>query len=77
MNRTRTRELPGHIPFVVTQDYIMSIISGWQGPAETLFREVHNILMKHVKLLIIQHFAQYPLLQSRITCVPLALSAAG
>ena len=48
----------------------MSIISGWQGPAETLFREVHNILMKHVKHLIIQHFAQYPLLQSRITYVP-------
>ncbi|KAI1783118.1 P-loop containing nucleoside triphosphate hydrolase protein [Ganoderma leucocontextum] len=65
----RTRELPGHIPFVVTQEYIMSIISGWQGPAEALFREVHNILVRHVRHLVAEHFAQYPLLQSRITTI--------
>ncbi|TBU52257.1 P-loop containing nucleoside triphosphate hydrolase protein [Dichomitus squalens] len=68
-HEARTRELPGHIPFVVTQEYITAIIAGWQGPAETLFREEYNILVKHVRQLVNEHFAQYPLLQSRIMTI--------
>ncbi|KAI0705266.1 P-loop containing nucleoside triphosphate hydrolase protein [Cerioporus squamosus] len=62
-----TRELADHYPFVVIREYIVSIISGWQAPAETLFHEVLHVLVKHVKVLVAKHFSQYPLLQSRIT----------
>ena len=67
--RARTRELPEHIPFIVTQEYVVSIIGAWHKPAETLFRDIHNILIKYMKKLVSQHFAQYPLLMSRVTYV--------
>ncbi|KAI0740579.1 P-loop containing nucleoside triphosphate hydrolase protein [Earliella scabrosa] len=65
----RTRELPEHIPFIVTQEYISTIITTWEQPAEVLFREVHNVLITYVKKLVVKHFAQYPLLQSRVTAI--------
>ncbi len=68
-HRARTRELPEHIPFIVTQQYIASIIDAWQQPAVTIFREVHNILIRYVKQLVSTHFMQYPQLLSRITYV--------
>ncbi|KAH9925885.1 P-loop containing nucleoside triphosphate hydrolase protein [Epithele typhae] len=68
-NEARTRELPAHYPFVVTQQYIVSIVGGWLNPAEVLFREVHKILLKHVKQLVKTQFAQFPLLESRVSAI--------
>lgn len=69
LHRARTRELPGHVPFVVNQEYINAVTKEWMGPMEALFRDVYATLVKHVKKLIAQQFVQYPLLQSRITYV--------
>ncbi|KAM5545240.1 hypothetical protein V8D89_001351 [Ganoderma adspersum] len=68
-DQARTRELPGHVPFVVNEEYISAITKEWMGPMEALFRDVYATLVKHVKKLITQQFTQYPLLQSRITSI--------
>ncbi|KAI1783496.1 P-loop containing nucleoside triphosphate hydrolase protein [Ganoderma leucocontextum] len=68
-HRARTRELPGYVPFVVNQEYIAAITQEWKGPTAKLFHKVHATLVKHVKELIAQQFAQYPLLQSRVTTI--------
>ncbi|KAI9063947.1 hypothetical protein FKP32DRAFT_1603293 [Trametes sanguinea] len=65
-SRARTRELPHHYPFVVTEQYIDAFIAQWQKPTEALFREIQRVLTKHVKKFVSEHFAQYPLLLSRV-----------
>ncbi|KAI0753564.1 P-loop containing nucleoside triphosphate hydrolase protein [Daedaleopsis nitida] len=65
----RTRELPDHVPFIVTQEYITAVISAWQGPAEGFYREVYNVLIQYVKQLVAHHFEQYPLLQNRVLSI--------
>ncbi|KAJ7617206.1 P-loop containing nucleoside triphosphate hydrolase protein [Roridomyces roridus] len=55
----RTRELPGHYPFVVQKSFIQEFKAKWQAPATILCRFVHNALSRHVKALISDHFAHF------------------
>ncbi|KAF7366190.1 hypothetical protein MVEN_00496000 [Mycena venus] len=55
----RTRELPGHYPFVVQKFYISEFTSMWESPAMVLCRFVHNTLAQHVKSLITLHFSSF------------------
>ncbi|KAJ7866123.1 P-loop containing nucleoside triphosphate hydrolase protein [Mycena leptocephala] len=55
----RTRELPGHYPFVVQESFIVEFTSKWATPAMVLCRFVHNTLGQHVKALITLHFSSF------------------
>ncbi|KAF8143506.1 P-loop containing nucleoside triphosphate hydrolase protein, partial [Mycena galopus ATCC 62051] len=55
----RTRELPGHYPFVVQKSFIAEITTKWAAPAQLLCRIVHSTLAQHVKTLITRHFSSF------------------
>lgn len=55
----RTRELPGHYPFVVQKTFIDNIIKEWQAPAQVLCKTVHNTISEHIKGLIKKHFGEF------------------
>ncbi|KAF8957357.1 P-loop containing nucleoside triphosphate hydrolase protein [Flammula alnicola] len=55
----RTRELPGHYPFVVQKTFIESIVKEWHAPSTVLCRTVHSTTSDHVKKLIHKHFGQF------------------
>ncbi|KAJ7831451.1 P-loop containing nucleoside triphosphate hydrolase protein [Mycena olivaceomarginata] len=55
----RTRELPGHYPFVVQQSFIAEFTSKWASPAIILCRFVHQTLAQHIKALIAIHFSAF------------------
>ncbi|KAH9485773.1 Interferon-induced GTP-binding protein Mx2 [Psilocybe cubensis] len=57
--RARTRELPGHYPFVVQRMFIDSIVKEWQAPAQILCKIVHNIVSDNIKDLIKEHFGEF------------------
>ncbi|KAH9917091.1 P-loop containing nucleoside triphosphate hydrolase protein [Amylocystis lapponica] len=62
MDRARkaiTRELPDHYPFVVSNDYIVTITSKWQTPTRNLFDAVERILTSYVKKIISRHFGKF------------------
>ncbi|KAJ7443601.1 P-loop containing nucleoside triphosphate hydrolase protein [Mycena galericulata] len=55
----RTRELPGHFPFVVQESFISEFTSKWAEPARLLCISVHSILSDYVKALITSHFSAF------------------
>ncbi|PBK85320.1 hypothetical protein ARMGADRAFT_1169624 [Armillaria gallica] len=55
----RTRELPGHYPFVVQASYIFMFTDKWHTPAKTLCRAVYSVLTDHVNKLITKHFGSF------------------
>ncbi|KAJ7779480.1 P-loop containing nucleoside triphosphate hydrolase protein [Mycena maculata] len=55
----RTRELPGHYPFVVQKSFIVEFTAKWASPAQVLCRVVHTTLSQHVKALITHHFSSF------------------
>ncbi|PBK85318.1 hypothetical protein ARMGADRAFT_1055445 [Armillaria gallica] len=55
----RTRELPGHYPFVVQASYIFMFTDKWHTPAKTLCRAVYSVLTEHVNKLITKHFGSF------------------
>ncbi|KAF9555054.1 hypothetical protein CPC08DRAFT_643464 [Agrocybe pediades] len=57
--RARTRELPGHYPFVVQKTFIDAILKNWRAPAVTLCKTVHATILEHVKMLVKKHFAHF------------------
>jgi hypothetical protein len=57
--RSRTRELPGHIPFVVQEQYNKEIIAGWREPCKALLESVRAILRQQVQVLVNHHFADF------------------
>ncbi|PPQ80108.1 LOW QUALITY PROTEIN: hypothetical protein CVT25_001476 [Psilocybe cyanescens] len=57
--RARTRELPGHYPFVVQKTFIDNIIKEWQAPAQVLCKTVHSVISEHIKGLIKKHFSEF------------------
>ncbi|CAL1711881.1 unnamed protein product [Somion occarium] len=57
--RAITRELPDHYPFVVSKEYILSFVSHWEGPTRKLFTAVYQVLLSHVKALVVRHFGKY------------------
>ncbi|KAJ7886796.1 P-loop containing nucleoside triphosphate hydrolase protein [Mycena olivaceomarginata] len=58
-DNARTRELPGHYPFVVQKSFITEITAKWAAPAQVLCRIVHSTLTQHVKALITRHFSSF------------------
>lgn len=57
--RSITRELPDHYPFVVTNEYIASIIGEWHIPAQKLFDAIYHCLLVRVKALTSKHFGKF------------------
>ncbi|KAJ6458250.1 P-loop containing nucleoside triphosphate hydrolase protein [Mycena sanguinolenta] len=55
----RTRELPGHYPFVVQKSFIAEFTNKWENPAIILCRFVHKTLAAHIKGLITLHFSSF------------------
>ncbi|KAJ6565738.1 P-loop containing nucleoside triphosphate hydrolase protein [Mycena sp. CBHHK59/15] len=55
----RTRELPGHYPFVVQKSFISEFTAKWAAPAQILCRLVHSTLSEQVRALISTHFSAF------------------
>ncbi|KAJ7119698.1 P-loop containing nucleoside triphosphate hydrolase protein [Mycena epipterygia] len=55
----RTRELPGHYPFVVQKSFITEFTTKWASPAQVLCRVVHTTLSQHMKQLISVHLSSF------------------
>ncbi|KAF9036386.1 P-loop containing nucleoside triphosphate hydrolase protein [Panaeolus papilionaceus] len=55
----RSRELPGHYPFVVQETFIENIMRDWDDPALQLCHSVHRTVKDHVNTLIDLHFSKY------------------
>jgi hypothetical protein len=70
----RTRELPGHHPFVVVQNFVKAITMKWEAPALSFSDSVHDIVMEFVEKLVAEHFGQYATggLQQHVTYVVLS-----
>ena len=64
----RTRELPGHYPFVVQKTFIDSVIKEWHAPAHILCKTVHLTIAKHAKGIVTKHFREFGqgLLEQRV-----------
>ncbi|OBZ65896.1 Interferon-induced GTP-binding protein Mx2 [Grifola frondosa] len=54
-----TRELPDHLPFVVSSDYISAITAQWDAPTRRLFASVQDMLSLYVRNLVKKHFGKY------------------
>ncbi|KAJ7288890.1 P-loop containing nucleoside triphosphate hydrolase protein [Mycena rebaudengoi] len=67
----RTRELPGHFPFVVQRSFIAEFTSQWAASAQVLCRMVQQTLAEHVKQLICDRFSSFGQggLEQRVTVV--------
>lgn len=53
---SRTRELPGHYPFVVQTMFIKDIVEKWRGPAMHLCRTVTELVQEHLNDIVAKHF---------------------
>lgn len=58
-SRAITRELPDHYPFVVSNEYILSIVQKWDVPVRSLFDTIQHVLFAHVKVLVNKHFEKF------------------
>lgn len=57
VNRSsRTRELPGHYPFVVQTMFIKNIVEKWRTPALNLTKTVFDRVLDHLQWLVSKHF---------------------
>jgi hypothetical protein len=67
----RTRELPGHHPFVVVENYVKTITMKWEAPALSFSDSVHDIVMEFIEKLVAEHFGKYATggLQQHVTYV--------
>lgn len=57
--RARTRELPGHFPFVVIENFVKEITDQWVAPAQDYVDEVHDIVANYVSDLIRERFGSH------------------
>ena len=64
-----TRELPNNYPFIVTKQLIISAVSKWGPPADTLFLATSQALRARLTALIEEHFGHYTLLKQRVSYV--------
>lgn len=71
LRRARTRELPGHYPFLVQKTFIDHTIKQWEAPSGVLCQRVYAIISAHMKGLVSQHFGQFGQgrLEHRVQCV--------
>ncbi|KAF9479081.1 hypothetical protein BDN70DRAFT_921462 [Pholiota conissans] len=58
-SRARTRELPGHFPFVVQKTFIQNVVKQWSEPSEALCDSVFDIVSKHAGRLVKKHFEHF------------------
>jgi len=61
MNRTRarTRELPGHYPFIVQTTFIENIIREWKQPALILSQMIRGSVSDLIEKLVKKHFGRF------------------
>ncbi|PPR05458.1 hypothetical protein CVT24_008227 [Panaeolus cyanescens] len=57
--KARTRELPGHYPWVVQKTFIENIMKEWEAPALELCDSVFETLDFHIRKLISRHFSEF------------------
>jgi hypothetical protein len=57
--RSRTRELPGHFPFVVIENFVKEITDQWVIPAQDYVDEVHDVVANYVSDLIRERFGSH------------------
>ncbi|CAK5274279.1 unnamed protein product [Mycena citricolor] len=67
----RTRELPGHHPFVVQTSFISEVTQKWALPAQVLCRMVHSALSQHIRDVISKQLGSFGqgALEQRVTQV--------
>ncbi|KIM36795.1 hypothetical protein M413DRAFT_448928 [Hebeloma cylindrosporum] len=70
-HRARTRELPGHYPFVVQKTFIDNVVKEWHAPAQILCKTVHLTIADHAKSLVTKHFREFGqgLLEQRVKSI--------
>ncbi|KAI5117950.1 hypothetical protein M0805_004715 [Coniferiporia weirii] len=59
VHHARTRELPGNVPFVVTQRLIEDGTKEWEAPVFYYFEAVQAIVIKNLKPLISERFKRF------------------
>ncbi|KAF9047682.1 P-loop containing nucleoside triphosphate hydrolase protein [Panaeolus papilionaceus] len=57
--KARTRELPGHYPFVVQQTFIENIMKEWEEPTRWLCNSVYTTIDNHLKQLVSKIFSGF------------------
>ncbi|KAG8994196.1 hypothetical protein FRB94_010067 [Tulasnella sp. JGI-2019a] len=57
----RTKELPGHYPFVVTQKLIARFLITWESLALACFHEIHQVISEHILDLATDYFRKQSL----------------
>ncbi|KAG8918974.1 hypothetical protein FRC01_001552 [Tulasnella sp. 417] len=57
--RSRTRELPGNYPFSVKERLILESVNQWSDLSHDCFREVKDIVVKHIIRVVEDHFKGY------------------
>ncbi|KDR69882.1 hypothetical protein GALMADRAFT_145261 [Galerina marginata CBS 339.88] len=55
----RTRELPGHYPFIVQRTFIEHFVTKWRDPAIELCESAYTIVSDHVDNLMNKHFGEF------------------
>ncbi|KAI5117952.1 hypothetical protein M0805_004717 [Coniferiporia weirii] len=58
-HQARTRELPGNVPFVVTQKIIEDGMKKWEKPVSLYFEAVQATVVEALKRLINEHFKRF------------------
>ncbi|KAH8110473.1 P-loop containing nucleoside triphosphate hydrolase protein [Phellopilus nigrolimitatus] len=67
-HQARTRELPGNVPFVVTQKIIEEIMRNWEKPVFGYFDSVQAIMLDAIKRLIVERFKRFEHAMSLTSC---------
>ncbi|KAG6830083.1 hypothetical protein H0H87_009296 [Tephrocybe sp. NHM501043] len=67
--RSRGWELPTHLPFDATKDYILGFTRLWNQPAVSCFQDVFATTSEFIKTLMAQHFGQFRSLEKHVAFV--------
>ncbi|KAG8958380.1 hypothetical protein FRC03_009191 [Tulasnella sp. 419] len=57
--RSRTRELPGNYPFIVTENIIRAVIDSWHSHAIRCFESVKEVVFTQISHLVGVYFSKY------------------
>ncbi|KAF8991466.1 P-loop containing nucleoside triphosphate hydrolase protein [Cyathus striatus] len=57
--KARTRELPGHYPFIVQRKYIEEFLKNWEAPTILLCNRIHGTLVDYIRELVTERFADF------------------
>ncbi|KAL0061429.1 hypothetical protein AAF712_011723 [Marasmius tenuissimus] len=59
VDNSRTRELPGHHPYIVEESFVREITDQWVNPAQTFCRGAYDIVLVQVTALVEKHFGEF------------------